>query len=240
MKTTKGPKNLFSDIRKEIEKHYDKKQAEFLKGYMVTNYKMYGLKVPVMRQIAKTSIKGHPIAEVFPTIKLLLNSAYFEEISVGLHMLEYLDDKLQKNESFYWAFLEGFISRVDNWCHSDYSCSLRNKLLQANPKRITELKRWPSSKNPWKRRAALISLIKWTKDYKVTVSKTDAMEIVNKLINDKDYYVQKAVGWVLRELSVKYSKQTFNYLKKNNDKLTGIMRSTAMEKLRKKGYVLYK
>jgi len=227
-----------NSIKKDIVKNYDKKQAEFLKGYMVTKLNLCGLKVPVMRTIAKKHIKGIDFKEAFPVIKLLLKSKTFEDISVGLYMLENYEDFLVEDEKYYWKFLENFIERIDNWCHSDYSCAVRNKLLQRNPKRISDLKKWASSKNPWKRRAALISLMKWCKGYSVVASKTDTLWIVNQLIEDKDYYVQKAVGWVLREVGVKYPDLVFNYLKKNDHKITSTIRSTAMEKLKHQGYKL--
>ena len=64
--------------------------------------------------------------------------------------------------------------------------------------------------------------------------------MVEKCLDDDHFYVQRAVGWLLRELSVKYPREIYTYLKKNNHRLAAVTRATAMEKLKKLNYRLSK
>ena len=84
----------------------------------------------------------------------------------------------------------------------------------------------------------MVSLVKWSKGFKVCASKEDVFWMTDGLISDQDFYVQRSVGWILRDLSVAYPKEVFAYLKKHNSKLASITRSTAMEKLKKDGYTI--
>lgn len=228
-------KKPLAQIKKELKSHYDKKQAEFLAGYINTKTKLYGLKIGLIRNLGKKVVKGKTFDELLPIIDKLLKSKIFEEIALGLFLLEHFQDELIKKETKYWKYLERFINNVDNWAHSDWSCGIRNKLLQSKPSRIKDLRKWVLSKNPWKRRGALITLIKWTKGCKVTAKKTDVLWMVEKTLDDKHFYVQRATGWVLRDLSEQYPKEVFEYIKKNNHRMASVTRSTAMEKLKKKG-----
>jgi 3-methyladenine DNA glycosylase AlkD len=231
-------KKDFSFIRAQLKKNGNKAKADFSKGYLVTKGRIYGVSTPVMRRIGKEASEEKSAEEIISLAKKLLSSEYFEEITIGLFILREHESELMEMGGFYWNLLEDFIPRVDNWAVSDYSCQLRNAVLVKNPKQISELKKWVSSDNPWKRRASLITLIKWGKGCRVSCKKKDALFLIGHLISDRDYYVQKAVGWVLRDLSGEYPDEIFQYIRKNNEKLSSIMRSTAMEKLKKKGYSL--
>jgi 3-methyladenine DNA glycosylase AlkD len=51
------------------------------------------------------------------------------------------------------------------------------------------------------------------------------------LLKDKEYYVQKAVGWTLRELGTVYPKQTFSYLISHIKSVSSIAFTIATEKM---------
>jgi len=60
------------------------------------------------------------------------------------------------------------------------------------------------------------------------------IKFIDILLNDKEYYVQKGVGWSLKELYQVYPKETLKYLGKNIKKISSIAFSPATEKLEKK------
>ncbi|HVX01025.1 MAG TPA: DNA alkylation repair protein [Candidatus Babeliaceae bacterium] len=55
--------------------------------------------------------------------------------------------------------------------------------------------------------------------------------LIESLLEDPDYYVQKALGWNLRELIKLYPKQGLDFLEKNSSILSPIALSTALENL---------
>ena len=59
------------------------------------------------------------------------------------------------------------------------------------------------------------------------------IQFIHKLLNDKEYYVQKAVGWSLKELYNVYPQETLRYLDNNIKKISAIAFTPATEKLKK-------
>ena len=55
------------------------------------------------------------------------------------------------------------------------------------------------SRNPWIRRASIVSTYKLIKKNKLELT----FRLAEKLVYDEDVYVQKGAGWMLRELGKK-------------------------------------
>ena len=57
------------------------------------------------------------------------------------------------------------------------------------------------------------------------------MPLIVHLVADKEYYVQKGVGWALREIHNVYPEETFAWLKENIRSISAIAFSPAIEKM---------
>ena len=96
------------------------------------------------------------------------------------------------------------------------------------------LKKWNTSKNLWERRQSLVSLFYYARTKKEHVSFELTQQLVYPLLTDKEYYVQKAVGWTLRESYNVYPKQTFIFIEENIRNLTPVAFTTCLEKMTEK------
>lgn len=79
---------------------------------------------------------------------------------------------------------------VDNWATTDIPCMLvLSSFLIDNIIGFGELKEWNSAQSEWQRRAVPVTLVELTrKDLKPT----EAIHVVEPLMNDESQYVQKA------------------------------------------------
>ena len=66
------------------------------------------------------------------------------------------------------------------------------------------------------------------------------LPLAKNLIGDEDYYVQKGVGWTLREIGNLNQKQMLLFVKKHLNSLSAIAFSTAMEKIDSKTKLQFK
>lgn len=57
------------------------------------------------------------------------------------------------------------------------------------------------------------------------------LPLISNLLQDEEYYVQKGVGWSLRELHNVYPEKTYDWLRKNIQNISSIAFSAATEKL---------
>lgn len=126
----------------------------------------------------------------------------------------------------------GWLARVDNWAHSDELSSHYSKMLEHDPKRFMPIfKKWNLSRHPWFKRQSMVGLLFYSRMRRKTPPLRVLLDFVERHIEDEHYYVQKAVGWTLRETWNVYPKETFVYLKKNAARIPPAGWTAATEKL---------
>jgi hypothetical protein len=125
-----------------------------------------------------------------------------------------------------------FLPKIDNWAHSDFLSSIIGRNIMYDEKEIyKDLKALNNSNNLWERRASLVPLIYHLKSKKNSLLETDFIDLINPLIADKEYFVQKGVGWLLREFGQKYPNELLAFLFKNAHQISSIAFSSATEKI---------
>ncbi len=155
------------------------------------------------------------------------NSECFEVMSSALYF--YQGKSLSKSE---FQKLKTWVNRISCWEHSDDLSKIYATVVEDNPEWIIpSLKNWNKSKNSWKRRQSVVSLIEYARKRKRVLPFNDLISFVEPLLQDKEYYVQKGLGWTIREIYNVYPKETLGFIKKNLQKISPIAYSAAIEKL---------
>jgi len=96
-----------------------------------------------------------------------------------------------------------------------------------------QLEQWNKSTNPWDRRQSLVSLLYFSRTKKVVLPYKTIINFIDSLINDPEYYVQKAIGWSIKESYNVYPNETLQYLNENINRVSAIAFTAATEKLKK-------
>ncbi len=220
---------------KQLSLNYDIDKVEKLKKYIGTNFHVHGLTSKTQVDIYKTQLKfsNYSIEKKFEFVdKLYQHSKSFEAKNLAFIFLDknhkYLPEKLLLK------ILPKWVETVDNWAHSDglskyLTRSLENKNTQKELLQI--LIKWNSSKNQWKRRQSLVSLYYYTRTKKTTINYSVSEKLISNLLFDKEYYVQKAVGWTLRESFNAYPKETFIFIENNIKSISSTAFTTCIEKM---------
>lgn len=169
-----------------------------------------------------------------------------EQLSVFTHLFKYsqvfeiknqclifLDQHKKKKLSVaHWPILKEWVKYVDNWAHSDGLSSVFSMMLQQDlDLLLPQLKVWNASKNPWERRQSVVCLFYYSRTRKNFFAFEDAMELIQNLLDDKEYYVQKGIGWALREASNVYYELTLDFILQHVTKIKPAAYSAATEKL---------
>jgi 3-methyladenine DNA glycosylase AlkD len=128
--------------------------------------------------------------------------------------------------------LLNWVHRVDNWAHSDEMSAHYARLLEHDRKTMLPIfEKWNRSKNPWLRRQSVVGLLYYSRFRKTKPKVTVLLCLIEALMEDDHYYVQKGVGWALRECWNVYPKETFMYLKKSAHRIAPAGWTAATEKL---------
>jgi 3-methyladenine DNA glycosylase AlkD len=185
-------------LQAELRSHADAKSAanlaQFFKSYdggYGEGDQFLGLQVPVIRAVCK-SFKTLPRAE----IEHLLESPIHEDRMAALIVLsgQALKADPATKEQLYEFYLR-HTSRVNNWDLVDVSCrDVVGAYLLDKPR--SALYDLAQSENLWERRIAIVSTGEFIRHNQLD----DTFAIAEILLHDKHDLIQKAVGWMLREV----------------------------------------
>jgi 3-methyladenine DNA glycosylase AlkD len=138
----------------------------------------------------------------------------------------------EKNIKEAWNILRSWQDHVNDWPFCDGLSKIYTKHLEVLEKEVyKQLLHWNKDKDLWKRRQSIVSLLYYSSTKKKQLPFEKILPLIDRLLKDKEYYVQKGVGWALRELHNVYPAKTYAYLKKNIRDISAIAFSAATEKL---------
>ena len=207
-------------------------KAQKRKSIYNTQLQVIGLTVPEMKKINKSfSFYDKTPAQVMKIWDYIWkNSGIFE---IKIQAILYYEKKIKEiNFDEHWSMLASWLDDVENWEHSDRLSRLYSYLLEQDSQQVYPiLKEWNRSKNPWFRRQSIVSLVYYSTLRENVIAKTKIFPLVKKLLQDTDYYVQKGVGWTLREVGNVYPNATLNFIEKNLNAISAVAFSAAVEKI---------
>jgi 3-methyladenine DNA glycosylase AlkD len=127
-----------------------------------------------------------------------------------------------------WAFVTERLADLDGWAVADNLASVASRCLIEDPDRLAVVEAWIESPHVWTRRAALVFTLPWAKQ------KRDPERMLGwagRLADDGEWFIQKAIGWWLRELSKREPKRVRRFLTEHGKRLKGVARREATKYL---------
>lgn len=220
-------------LEKEVEESKDPILAEHSQRFFKTGKGEYGegdvflgLSVPKVRAIAK-KYTGIELEDV----KKLLKSHYHEKRLLGLLILVNKYEKKGSNKEEIFNFYLSNTRATNNWDLVDLSAYkiVGDYIFRYKDLDCGVLRELSKSKNLWERRIAIISTMTFVKNgvFGPTV------EISKTLLKNEHDLINKAVGWLLREIGKKDEAMLIKFLKDNVGDISSVTLSYAMEKLDK-------
>jgi 3-methyladenine DNA glycosylase AlkD len=190
--------DLVAQVRSELAARVDPQYHQGALNFFREPVDLWGVRAPHVKQIARAAyheVKGWPPARRDEFAAELWNSGRLEEASVAIYVYRRFGKQWAARE---FRLFERWIDRyVTNWGACDgVSSWLLAACLENQPALIRRLPAWTRSRNRWKRRAAIVSLLQEAKQGRHTAA---ILGIADRLLGDSDDMVQKGVGWVLKE-----------------------------------------
>ncbi len=151
-----------------------------------------------------------------------------------LHAYFFLERHLKKESELLemWPVIVRWQDYVDDWGLCDALAKVYTKILVvAHGEVYAQLQEWNPDENLWKRRQSVVSLLYYSRTKKQHPSFAEVEQLVTPLLPDKEYYVQKGVGWTLREMHTVYPKEALAWLKAHVTQVSAIAFTIAIEKM---------
>ena len=203
---------LLADVRSQLAARVDPVYREGARNFSREPVDLWGVRAPDVKQIARAAyheVKAWPPAQRDELMDGLWKSGKLEEAGVAIYVYRRFSKQCGARE--FRLFTSWVDHYVTNWAACDgVSSWLLAACLENGPALIRRLPAWTHSTNRWKRRAAIVSLLREAKQGRHTA---EILGIAERLLLDADEMVQKGGGWVLKETYPKKPREVVAFLK---------------------------
>lgn len=205
-------------LRKELKKLASAEGQAAAGKFHKEEIKAYGIKVPVVRSIAKenfSKIKSIGKDKIFTMCDELFGTGYIEEALIACEwtfLLKRQFEKTDLKQFKYW--IENYIN---NWATCDNFCNNTvGSFLLMYPEFVPQLNKWAVTKNRWLQRASAVSLILPARDGKFL---EESFAVADLLLRSDDDLVQKGYGWLLKSQSKPNAKEVFRFVEERKNEM---------------------
>ena len=230
---------LAKDLIKAITKLKNSKKAKATAPYLGMKPGLYGdgdKLLGVQMPNIRNSIKDFQSSMSMKEVDILFKSEFHEIRMAGLLILlyQYKKCKTSKEKKVFYNYYIKKVqeNRINNWDYVDTSApNLSGNFMfeTAEDKGRGIFLALAESQNLWLRRVAVISTFYHIRQNEFEIT----LELGKMLLNDQHHLIQKAVGWMLREIGKRDEKVLLEFLDAHHKAMPRIMLSYSIEKLSK-------
>lgn len=204
--TIKGFNNYLISIQ-------NKNKITWTKNIVNTNKQVLAIKTKELKEIAKQIYKGNYLS--------FLDNMNFDIYETSI-IYAYLIVRI-KDFNILKKYLDTYSNNIDNWsCCDTLKFNIKNNINDY--KEI--VKEYIASKKTFKRRIGIIILFEFLKQKEIDF----IFNIINKLKEEQEYYVNMAIAWLLCECFIKEQNKTIEYL--NNNDISTFVKNKMIQKCR--------
>ena len=214
-------------------RHVAPEKAAERAHFMKTTMPLLGLSVPEQRACLKEGyrISSLPFIEQLPCWSHVWFHARSHEAKLQAALFVE-KPSVSADPSLLWNHIAPWVSRVNCWDQSDCLSRVYSLLLERIPDQVLPtLTIWNESTNPWERRQSLVALLFYSRFRRAYPDPSLLFRLVEARIKDPDYYVQKGLGWTLREAYLVWPQRSLDFLWHNICDLAPAAWQAATEKL---------
>ena len=195
----------------------DSKYKEFHSSLVLNSkYEMIGIRVPIMKDIAKKIAKTTNIEEFLK----FAQDKFYEEVMIQGLVISHI-----KDEQVFYKYFKKHINKIDNWALCDTFCSAIKIVEKYEDKYFKEAVDMSLSDKEFISRVGLIIIL----SHFISEKNLDTIfEVLNKIKSDL-FYINMAEAWLVCELYIKNPKETMKFIKKK--KLNKFTQNKAISKI---------
>jgi 3-methyladenine DNA glycosylase AlkD len=205
-------------------------RAERERAYLRTVREHYGTRVPDVRAVAKRFQAGHRGLghdELLRLAEALWAPQVHERRLVTVELLVLYGDRLGAGDL---AVIERLLRECGTWALLDALAeTVAGRLVERHPELGAALDRWAADEDFWIRRSALLALLKPLRrgegDFGRFARYADGM------LEETEFFVRKAIGWVLRETGKKRPDLVYGWLLPRAARASGVTVREAVKPL---------
>lgn len=180
----------------------DPARAAEAASYHKTARDYLGIPVPVLTELATAWRQGIDIDQRVALASGLWDSNIHEARIAAAKLM--VQARIRPDDGV-WALIASWVPQFDGWAIADHVADAGGRRLIADPSRLDEVETWTTSPHMWSRRAALVFTLPWARMSNPKAADLEIRERVlgwaGRYVTESDWFMQKAVGWWIRDFS---------------------------------------
>lgn len=225
-----GPAARFAALDAELRRAGDPERAIQEKSYLKSPLAHYGASMPIIRRAVRDALaSGGDLTrgELLTLVRRLWASDVHEHRMASVTLLEEAGELLESKDL---AVIEKMIRSSFTWAYVDgLAATVAGSLVERYPELAAELDGWAADSSFWVRRGAMLALLgplrRGAGDWKRFTRYADAM------LDEREFFIRKAIGWVLREVSKKRPERVRRYVSKRLSRMSGLTFREAVKRM---------
>jgi 3-methyladenine DNA glycosylase AlkD len=212
---------LVSEFAESLEPLGRAERAAGEKAYLKSELRFLGIDTPTMRRMTRAWLQARPPLDR-ATLVALVRHLWAQELhelrAFAIEVL-FAEERLLEAEDI--ATLEWALRRSGTWAYIDaLSVRVVGPLVVRHPELARQLDAWSSDDDFWIRRSAMLGLLlplrQGAGDWKRFSRYADSM------LDEKEFFIRKAIGWILREVGKKRPELVIAFLAPRLDRVSGL------------------
>ena len=204
----------FNKLYEEMIQHKNEEQAQRMSKYMLNKFEYIGIKTPERRKIFKNFFKEYKNEEKidWEFVNKCWENKYREFQYVAADYLKNMKDKLTIDDI---PKLKQFILKKSWWDTIDNLDMTIGALALKDSNVNKILLEWSLDENIWLRRIAI--------DHQLLRKEKTNAELLEKILKNNlgqaEFFINKAIGWALRDYSKISPEWVKNFIEKNKENM---------------------
>ncbi len=200
------------EINRIFEVHGDRATAAAMSKYLRNKFAMYGIKRPERDDLQKKFFAIHGVPNEADLPVILKDLWRFDQRESQLFGVDLIRLLVKKQPAKFIRVIEYLIVQKSWWDTVDMLATSAGLLIKSHPKLTPKLpNKWMTSGNLWLQRSAILYQLKYRE-------KTDwplLQSYILQVAGSKEFFLEKASGWALREYSKKYPDLVAEFIQNN-------------------------
>jgi 3-methyladenine DNA glycosylase AlkD len=221
---------LVASIDADLQAAGNRERAREQQAYLKSTLAHYGASVPEVRAVATATARRHPDIN-HDELVILVDALWVEPVHerrlACVELLELFGDRLGPADA---ALFERLLRESRTWALVDgLAASVIGPVVERCPDMTGVLDRWAVDDDFWLRRSALLALLVPLRQGRGDFDRFG--RYADSMLDEQEFFIRKAIGWVLRDTGRKRPDLVFDWLLPRADRASGVTIREALKPL---------
>lgn len=219
-----------TDLLVTLQSMSDPVRAVETKRYLKSDLEFLGLSAAKVRSVVKTFVRANREASravVLDVVRSLWTERVFESRWLAVELLDAYGTTLRPSDP---RLLETMIRQSKTWALVDpLAVSITGGLVERYHELGATLDRWATDDDFWVRRASMLALLNPLRRGEGDFDRFG--RYAEAMLDEKEFFIRKAIGWILRETSKKRPDLVYEWLRPRAARASGVTMREAVKYL---------